>query len=93
MNQLRRQILLNTFKICDLLIMMIAFAFATLATHFRENHIPLDDFLSMRIKIQNLILILAVLFVWYLIFVSFSLYHSKRLSGRWTEIKDIIKAP
>ncbi len=92
MNQLRRQILLKAFKFCDVGIMMGAFAFATIATHFQKNHIPFDEFLSMRIKVQNILLVLGLVLIWYTIFNLFKLYNSKRLSGRLSEVTDIIKA-
>ena len=72
--------------------MIGAFGFATIATHFHKNNIPFDDFLSMRIKIQNFLLVLGLLFVWYLIFAGFSLYNSRRLSSRLSEVTDVIKA-
>jgi exopolysaccharide biosynthesis polyprenyl glycosylphosphotransferase len=92
MNQLRRQLLLKALKLSDLLIMVTAFVFATTATHFRENNILFEDFLSMRIKVQNLLLFLGLMSGWYLIFHLFNLYTSKRLAGRLSEMADIIKA-
>lgn len=89
---LRRQLLLKVFKVFDLLIMCAAFSFATLATHFQKNGIPFEDFLSMRIKIQNFIMIFALLMIWYLIFHFYNLYESKRLYGQVNEITDILKA-
>ena len=46
----------------------------------------------MRIKIQNVILIGAMMVAWYWIFSAFGLYQSKRLSSLREEMLDIAKA-
>jgi hypothetical protein len=46
----------------------------------------------MRIKVQNFILFIGLIFGWQLIFSAFGLYQSKRLLGRKKEIIDLLKA-
>ena len=88
----RRQILLKSFKLLDLLIMVFSFALATSLVYYRFDIAYLAEFLSMRIKVRNFALFLGFMIVWHIIFSLFGLYHSKRLSTRWSEIIDIIKA-
>ena len=92
MSALRRKILLKALKFCDLLIMILAFSFATIATHFQKNNIPFDEFVDMRIELHNFVLFLGFLSLWYFIFTFFQLYKSKRISNSMYEIIDILLA-
>ena len=89
---LRRQILLKAFKLLDLLVMGFSFALATLFVYHQTGPISFEEFLSMRVKVQNLVLFFGFLGVWHLSFSFFKLYHSRRLSSRLAEIFDVIKA-
>jgi len=89
---LRRKILLETFKLFDLLVMVFAFGLATAASYYQTGTVSFSDFLSMRIKIQNFALFLGFLIAWHIIFSLFGLYHSRRFSTRWGEAIDVIKA-
>jgi len=88
----RRQILMAAFKLSDLLIMIGSFIAATIMASYRMNTISLDQFLHMRIKVENFALFLGLLLLWHIIFSMFGLYRSRRLSALKTEIKDIVKA-
>ena len=89
---LRRRILLETFKLFDLLIMVFSFGLATIASYYQTGTVSFSDFLSMRIKIQNFALFLGFLIAWHIIFSLFRLYHSRRFSARLNEAIDVIKA-
>lgn len=92
MTSFRRQILLKTFKLFDLLVMVFSFALATWMTYYNSGTISFDEFLSMRIKVQNFVLFLCLLFAWQVIFSAFGVYHSRRLSSRVSESLDVLKA-
>lgn len=92
MTSLRRQILLKAFKLFDLLVMVFSFALATWMTYYNSGPISFDEFLSMRIKVQNFVLFLGLLFAWQVIFSAFGVYHSRRLSSRVREGLDVLKA-
>jgi len=47
---------------------------------------------QVEIKILNLVFFLLALFTWHLIFFTFKLYHSRRLSGKSGEVIDVFKA-
>jgi FlaA1/EpsC-like NDP-sugar epimerase len=88
-----RQILVRSYKLFDLLVMIFSFALATWITfHDQAAEFSFGDFLAMRIKVQNFILFIGLIFGWQFIFSAFGLYHSKRLSGRKKEIIDLLKA-
>ena len=88
-----RQILVRSYKLFDLLVMIFSFALATWITfHDQVEIFSFGDFLAMRIKVQNFVLFIGLIFGWQFIFSAFALYHSKRLSGRKKEIIDLLKA-
>jgi len=92
MTSLRRQILLKAFKLLDLLVMVFSFALTTWVVYYQTASVSFDDFLSMRVKVQNFLLFFGFLGVWHLSFSFFKLYHSRRLSSWVAEIVDVIKA-
>ena len=88
-----RQILVRSYKLFDLLVMIFSFALATWITfHDQVAIYSFEEFLAMRIKIQNFVLFIGLIAGWQFIFSAFALYHSKRLSGRKREIIDLLKA-
>ena len=70
MTPLRREILLKTFKLSDLLIMACSFAMATWAAFYRIETISFDEFLAMRVKVENFAIFLGFLLLWHIIFVA-----------------------
>jgi exopolysaccharide biosynthesis polyprenyl glycosylphosphotransferase len=92
MTPILRRILIKIFKLFDLLVMALSFGMATAAAHHQLGTVSFDQFLTMRIKVQNVAIFLGLLLVWNLIFALFGLYRSRRLSPRWEEIIDVIKA-
>jgi exopolysaccharide biosynthesis polyprenyl glycosylphosphotransferase len=91
MGMIRRQMLLNTLKLFDLLLMVLCFGLATLAVS-KTVPVSLMDFLSLRVKIGNFVVFFGLVVIWHLIFSVCGLYASRRLSRRWDEALDIVKA-
>ena len=89
---LRRKILLDALKLFDLVIMVFSFALTTVVVHSHFDSETLSEFLQMRVKVTNFALFIGFLVVWHVIFSLFKLYHSRRLSTRWEEVSDIVKA-
>jgi len=88
---IRRQVLLNALKLFDLALMVFAFAVATVvASH--ASAASLQQFLEIRIKIQNFFIFVVLLFCWHLICSMCGLYASRRLSSRQDEMLDLVKA-
>ena len=92
MSNSRRQLLLKSFQLADLVIFVLSFGIATVITHQPLDTSSLELFLAIRISVQNFILLLGMILGWHLIFSLFGLYHSMRLSSRWLEAIDIFKA-
>jgi len=92
MGNFRRKILMIAYKLSDMLIMIGSFMAATILVSHEVKTISLEQFLHMRIKIENFILFVAFLLLWHGIFALFDLYSSRRFSTVKTEIKDIFFA-
>jgi exopolysaccharide biosynthesis polyprenyl glycosylphosphotransferase len=92
MGDIRRQILLNAFKLFDMMIMVAAFGAATLPI-LRESHsVAFAEFFAMRVKVGNFLIFSGLLVVWHLLFATCGLYASRRLSRRSAEIADSLRA-
>ena len=65
---LRRQILLKAFKLLDLLVMAFSFALTTWVVYYQTVSVSFDEFLLMRVKVQNFALFLGFLLIWHLSF-------------------------
>jgi exopolysaccharide biosynthesis polyprenyl glycosylphosphotransferase len=91
--QNRRQLLLNAYKLFDVLVMLGCFALASWISFSLQNgDISFHEFISMRIKIQNFALLIGFVYLWHAILHTSNLYQTRRLGSRWREIKDIMKA-
>ena len=92
MNNFRRQLLLNALKLFDVCLMVVCFALATLAVTQSSHTGSLSEFLSLRVKVGNFLIFGMFLLSWHIIFSSFGIYASHRLSRRRDEMVDILKA-
>jgi exopolysaccharide biosynthesis polyprenyl glycosylphosphotransferase len=92
MTTFRRRIVLQAAKIFDLALMALSFGLATVLVARENPTTSLAEFLAMRIKVVNFALFTLFLLAWRLVFSSFGLYSSKRLSPRGAEVKAIAKA-
>ncbi len=92
MSHFRRQILLKSFQLADILILIISFAVAIMISFRQLNLESLHRFLSMRISVLNFIFCIGFIIIWHFIFSAVGLYHSMRLSSRRLEAIDIFKA-
>jgi exopolysaccharide biosynthesis polyprenyl glycosylphosphotransferase len=87
-----RQAMSNALKVFDLLLMVLSLGAANLPVLIRSGPINFTHFLSLRIKLENILVLLALLWVWNFVFTLFGLYGSKRMSSRIGELADVIKA-
>jgi exopolysaccharide biosynthesis polyprenyl glycosylphosphotransferase len=92
MSTFRRRILLDALKLFDLAIMVLAFASATVLALGDRRTMAITDFFSMRVKVENVLIFLGLLFLWHNLFSIFGLYHSHRFSSRSAEALDVLKA-
>lgn len=90
--QTSNYILNRGFQLADLAILVFSFGAALLAVHSQSCTISLEQFLAIRISLQNAVLFLGLLITWHLTFSLVGLYNPERLSSLRIESIDVIKA-
>jgi exopolysaccharide biosynthesis polyprenyl glycosylphosphotransferase len=92
MSTFRRRILSESLKVYDLAIMVLAFALASVLALGVGRMISIEDFFSIRVRLGNVLLFIGLLFIWHNIFAALDLYESHRMSSRWSETWEVLKA-
>jgi exopolysaccharide biosynthesis polyprenyl glycosylphosphotransferase len=71
---------------------MCAFVFASVFNALLvSDYVGIEQFFSMRIKLSNILVIIAVVIVWQFLFSALGIHRSRRLDSRKQEIFDILK--
>ena len=92
MTAVGRRIVVNAVKLSDLVLMSSCFACSALPLASKSGASYIAQFFSMRVKIQNFALFIALLVIWHAVFSLLGLYDSGRLSSRRAECLRIVKA-
>lgn len=92
MGTARRQLLPNLYKLFEVAIAAASFILALVPGMEPTDGISLEAILSMRISIREFTLFSLFLILWHLLFASFGLYDSKRLSRKWEEVFEVLEA-
>jgi len=92
MSKFRRQVFVYSFQLVDVVLLVLSFAAATMPVLFTEGMQSFAGFLALKIKLQNFVAFVVLVWVWRLVFAVFGLYGSKRHASRRAEAKDIVKA-
>ena len=91
MNELRRRILLNSLRVFDIGVMLLALGIsAGILDH--TSLTGLGKVLAMRVKVTNFVLLLMLIGVWNITFTQFGLYRSRRIAAQRQELLDILKS-
>jgi exopolysaccharide biosynthesis polyprenyl glycosylphosphotransferase len=77
----RREFLVNTMKTIDIAVMLVSLLVATFFTYSSLQHISLGDFLGMRVKVQNAVLLVIWVTGWSLLLARFRAYDAQRLAS------------
>src|ERR1700739_165817 len=81
MTNFRRQIPRKVFKLLDPSLLTIAYLVAAIRTWHLTGFTSFTSFLSMHIKLSDVLVFLGLFYSWQAIFSAFGLYESKRLGG------------
>lgn len=92
MNRGHRHLLDLSFKTVDLLVMLGSFDFAAGTLVLGPDWYSLRRLFEVRFRASNLMLFVALMVAWHVIFAAFGLYRSRRLSSARAETLDIVKA-
>lgn len=82
---------MDAFKLFDLAVMMFSFLLA-MVTVYHGSRVSLEQFFSMRVKVQNFVLFCCLLVVWHIVLKALGLYESWRLSSHRAELARVLKA-
>lgn len=93
MNTAKRRLLMGALKLFNLGLMALSFGLATILHVLHEGAgVTLSGFLSMRVRLLNLVVFAFLLLMWHLILALSGLYQSQRLATRRSLIMDAVKA-
>src|ERR1700757_2821909 len=86
------RLIIGLLKLFDLVLVVSPFALTTISRVNAEHTVTLGEFLSMRAKVSNLVILLLALIGCHVIFTLSGLYRSRRLTGRNSEALDLLRA-
>jgi len=92
MTNFRRQILVKMFMLLDPCLLTFSYLVAAVRIRHLTELTSFAAFLSMRIKLLNILVFLGLFYFWHMIFSSFGLYGSRRLGDRRDEAVAVLKA-
>ena len=92
MTNFRRQILIKAFMLFDPGILVVSCVVTAVRIWHLTAFSSFATFISMRIKVPNILLFLGLFYSWHVIFSAFGLYGSRRLGDRKQEVVDVLKA-
>lgn len=92
MTHFRRQILLKAFMLFDPGILALCYVVAAVRVWHLTEVDSFASFISMRVKVLNILLFLGLFYSWHVIFSTFGLYRSMRLGNRAQEASNVLKA-
>jgi exopolysaccharide biosynthesis polyprenyl glycosylphosphotransferase len=91
MNTFKRQVLLELFRVYDIILCMLAFTGAMVINRLPLSLPHVRELITIRISIANLITFSFFVLCWHLVFSMLGFYNSRRLSSIWREFIDIGK--
>lgn len=92
MSKFRREIFVYSFQLVDVVLLVLSFSAATLPVLFTEGLQSFAAFLALKIKLQNFVAFVILVWLWRLVFAVLNLYGSKRHASRRAEATDVLKA-
>jgi exopolysaccharide biosynthesis polyprenyl glycosylphosphotransferase len=92
MSKFRREIFVYSFQLVDVILLVVSFTAATFPVLFTDGLQSFAAFLALKIKLQNFIAFVVLVWLWRLVFAVLGLYGSKRHASRRAEARDVLKA-
>ena len=92
MNEAKRRFLLSGLNGVFISQLILSYGLATILVVHWDERVRLQQFLAVRVKLSNCLAFGFILLTWHLILVLCGLYESKRLSARFVEVIEVLKA-
>jgi exopolysaccharide biosynthesis polyprenyl glycosylphosphotransferase len=83
---------IGLFKLIDLILVMLSFGLTTAFVVHTGHKITLAEFLSMRTRVSNFVILALAFLICHIVCTVCGLYMSRRLSSRRAEMLDVVKA-
>jgi exopolysaccharide biosynthesis polyprenyl glycosylphosphotransferase len=88
----KHRLTMGLLKVFDLALVTFSYVLTTIFIVKSEDGISLSRFLSMRTRVSNFAIFVLALCICHIVFHICGLYRSRRLSKRYTETLDVLKA-
>ncbi|WP_449244586.1 sugar transferase [Desulfobacca acetoxidans] len=92
MNSINRQLIIGSIKILDQITLLVCFVLAASAVSKQLEGLGFRDFLSIRLKFSNFLIILILMAIWYALLNLFNLYQARRFESWKTDLIDVVHA-
>ena len=92
MTNFRRQILNQIFVLLDPGMLVVSYVVAAIRSLHLTALSSFAAFISMRVKVLDILFALGLFYSWHVLFSAFGLYRSRRLGDRKQEVLDVFKA-
>lgn len=92
MSKFRREVFVYSFQLVDVILLVTSFVVAMVPVLFTEGLQSFAEFLAFKIKLQNFVAFIVLVWLWRLVFAVLGLYGSKRHASRRAEARDVWKA-
>jgi exopolysaccharide biosynthesis polyprenyl glycosylphosphotransferase len=79
-------------RVLDVAALLVAFALAAWMGAGDAGHMPFREVLALRVKLENLLLLTAVVLLWSAVLSGFGLYLQQVYRSKWREVKDVLAA-
>ena len=92
MNETRRRVIVGTLKFFDLILITLSFALASVWVINAGRSISIERLLAVRVKLSDCVIFALALLASHAMFVLCGIYESRRLSTKFAEVIDVLKA-
>jgi exopolysaccharide biosynthesis polyprenyl glycosylphosphotransferase len=88
----KHRLTIGLLKLFDLILIVLVFAFTAVYQVEAEHSVSIGHFLSLETKISNFAIFFLALVFCHIVFSLCGLYRSRRLTGRGSEMLDVLRA-
>ena len=92
MTSYKRQWMYEAYKAFDLVVMVCAFAYASIFNALVNNStLNIEDFFAMRVKVRNMLILAFIFLAWQALFSVFGMHRPRRMEKQHQQTIDILK--
>lgn len=92
MNETRRRLIVGTLKFFDLVLIVLSFSVASVWMFYAGRSISIERLFAVRVKLSDCVIFALAVLASHAMFVLCGIYESRRLSTKFAEVVDVLKA-